>query len=446
MQSGAMMRLVVASLMIVLATTSSCAVAQDSGTPGPTVRQDPVAPESAVGPRPAPEQPDRSAPDVYFVPRRIASDGTGDTTDALQSWLDALPARSIAVFDQSTTREGWTAGTDGANSVYRLKRSLSIDKPVTLWGYGAQLFFDGSGKDVWSGGIHLTGRSAAGSKVLGFEIRGNGNHGGTRRAWSGEEGEVPPGIALIGRVRDVEIADTYIHNMRGDGIYKDAWPDFRPNTTSGGFWIHHNKISRTGRQGIVTNLGGPTDRNDFGWKIEYNMLHDVALYPIDAEDAQSTSEYLRGVFILDNSFERWNWEAFAPFNNRCHAISFTYKAGPDGATRVLGDISDVYIQRNTFGAGEGCMGFGGDDHPAVGDPNGGTIILRDQDPRVVSVPKSNIVITGNVWNVSKPQQRGPFASVADCRDLVVADNGIQGEMDLTTFRCAEVTESGNSVR
>lgn len=439
-----MMRMVVASLMIVLATTPSCAVAQDPASSGPTVRQDPGTPGSAVGPRPAPAMPDRRHPDVYLVPRGIASDGTGDATNALQSWLDSLPARSTAVFDRSTTREGWTAGTDGAHVVYRLTRSLRIDKPVTLWGYGAQLFFDGAGNDVWSGGVHVTGLAAAGTKVLGFEIRGNGNHGATRRAWSGDEGEVPPGIALIGRVRDVEIADTYIRDTRGDGIYKDAWPDFRPNTVSGGFWIHHNKISRTGRQGIVTSLGGPTGRNAFGWRIEFNMIQDVALYPIDAEDAQSTSEYLRGVFILDNIFERWNWEAFAPFNNRCHAISFTYKAGPDGDTRVIGDISDIHIQRNTFGVGEGCMGFGGDDHHAVGDPNGGTILLRDQDPRVVSVSKSNIVITDNVWNVSRAQQAGPFVSVADCRDLVVADNDIQRTMVLTTFRCTQVTDSGNS--
>ena len=132
--SVAIMRMVVSLLMIVLATTPSCAVAQDPASSGPAVRQDPGTPESAVGPRPAPAMPDRRQPDVYLVPRGIASDGTGDATNALQSWLDMLPAHSIAVFDRSTTREGWTAGTDAAHVVYRLTRFLRNSTNPSLFG------------------------------------------------------------------------------------------------------------------------------------------------------------------------------------------------------------------------------------------------------------------------------------------------------------------------
>ena len=90
--SVAIMRMVVSLLMIVLATTPSCAVDQDPASSGTTVRQDPGTPGSAVGPRPAPAMPDRRHPDVYLVPRGIASDGTGDATNALQSGLGFAPS------------------------------------------------------------------------------------------------------------------------------------------------------------------------------------------------------------------------------------------------------------------------------------------------------------------------------------------------------------------
>ena len=432
------MRTTAAVLGIVIAVVGGCA--EPRVEPATTAaRSDSSRP---VGPRPAPPTPSLDDPGVFVVPASINDEGMGNVARELQAWLDSLPDGSTAVIGRSLGSGEWTAGIDDARSTYRLTSALRLNQPLTLWGYGSRLLFAGKGTDVWSGGI-LVSAAASGSTVRGFEIAGNASHGGTRSAWSGEEGEAPHGIALLGPVKDVEIADNYIHDTKGDGIYKDAWPEFRPNTNSGGFWIHHNRIARTGRQGIVANLGGPTKLRDYGWRIERNQLHDIALYPIDAEDARSTQEFLLGIYVEDNDFQRWNWEAEASFNNRCHAISFTLKAGPDGDVHVIGSISDVYIRRNRFGSGDGCMGFGGDEHAAVGDPDGGTIILRMHDRSVISAPKSNVVIADNVWDVSAAQGTGPFASIADCEGLEVIGNDIEGSMELTTYRCLDVVDRDN---
>jgi hypothetical protein len=90
------------------------------------------------------------------------------------------------------------------------------------------------------------------------------------------------------------------------------------------------------------------------------------------------------------------------------------------------------------------MGFGGDDHAAVGDPNGGTILMRVHDRSVISAPKTNVTISDNTWDVSAAQARGPYATIADCDNLVVRDNDTQGSMTLTSYRCTNVMESGNS--
>ena len=281
-------------------------------------------------------------------------------------------------------------------------------------------------------GVRLGGeRRHGGSRVFGFEIKGDNTPSGTFHAWDGLPGERPHGISLFGDVKDIEIADCYIHHTRGDAIYKNSWAAF---TVAGGYWIHHNWLSMTGRQGIANGVGRPTAINDFGWKIEWNRFWDIGLYPIDAEDSRTQANLLSGVYIDFNDFRRWNWQSYTPaFNNRCYAISFGYKLGPEGDRHVLGSISDVYIRRNTFGDSEGCMGFGGDYIPS--DPNGATINMR-LGSQNISTPKTGVFILDNVWKVRNDQALpgSKYAFVWDCKGLTVQGNVFQGSIVLSKNR------------
>jgi hypothetical protein len=337
---------------------------------------------------------------------------------ALQGWLDGLPSGATAIIAPGT---------------YVLTTALRIAKPVTLWGYGAKLQFNGTGTSETSGGLYVT---ASDVRILGVEIAGNATKGATKSAWSGEPGERPHGISLIGKVRDIEIADTYIHDVKGDGIYKSAWTAHESDTTSGGFWVHHNRISRTGRQGIVNNLGVPTSKNPYGWKIERNELWDIALYPVDAEDSKDTGQRLDTVIVADNDFLNWNWEANASFNNRAHAIYVGYKAGPDGEAHVAGRTDHIHVLRNTFRGGP--MGFGGVGHADQCDPNGGVVQIRTNSPTIPNAPKNDVRIEGNLVNVPQALRCGRFATVADANGVVISGNTFPG-MTVQVLRSTNVS-------
>ena len=395
---------------------------------------------ASTGPQPASYTPDSTDVGVYVLPSSIADDGTGDVAAAIQSYLAGVPAGSLVMFDQTESHTGWTAG-DTPNSTYRTLSSINVTKPLTLWGYGSKVVSASIVSSESAGGFYLTS-GASGSVIVGFEMEGaNGSVSGTDTAYTGQTGERPHAVTMAGDgIKDVEIADCYMHHQCGDGIYKSAWTSNDPHTDVGGYWVHHNKIALTGRQGIVCNIGAPTSLNAFGWKIEWNELHDIALYPIDAEDSRSIANSLVGVYINDNEFARWNWEANATFNNRAHCISIGYDDGPDGNAHVIGTVDDMYIVDNTFGlgAGDGPQGFGGIGDADQCDPDGAPIQIRLNSSANVSVSKTNINVTGNVCDVDVALQCGPFITVADA-DGVVLDGNTYPGMTVTTYRCTNVT-------
>jgi len=394
---------------------------------------------TATGPQPAPYTPDTGDADVYVLPGSIADDGTGDQTSAITSYLNSLPNDSIVMFDQTESHTSWTAG-DTPNSVYRCLSAIRPTKRLTLWGFGSKILWASTGTGLTDGGIYLDSNANDGTKILGFHMLGTNTASGTHTAHTDTLGQAPHGVALIDRaIKDVEVADCLIEYMIGDCIYKSAWPEV-PQDDVGGYWIHHNRLQMTGRQGITCNVGSPTVTNDYGWKIEWNEIWDIGLYPIDAEDSRRTANALEETYIEDNDFRRWNWEAEASFNNRAHVISIGYKPGPDGDQHVIGTFDGFYVRRNTFGAGagDGPQGFGGIGDDDQCDPDGGVIQLRLNGSGTTSVDKTGIVIEDNTCDVDVALQCGRFISIGDSDGAYLNDNIYPG-MTVQELRSTNTT-------
>jgi hypothetical protein len=410
-----------------------------SPTPAPTPT--PPPPVNVAGPRAAPATPTGST--VYTVPAQFLDNGSTDQGTAITNWMNTLPVGSTIVFAQSDP-VGFRHGVNAPISTYRTSLGLKPNKRFILWGYGARIRITGtsSGSDA---GIYLPGSANTGTEIYGFEIAGSSTVAATTHAWSGQSGERPHGVSLIGDVGNVTVADVWVHDVHGDAIYKPGGTSVVPN--AGGFWIHHNLLERTGRQGIVINVGVPTSARAYGWKIEWNILRDIALMPIDAEDSRTTSNHLQGLIIDDNLIYRYNWEGeTTSFNNRCHAIAVIY--GTTGTYLIGSPISDVEIKRNTFGnfsqGGDGCMGFGGKFGPQQPAPDVDSPTIRFYSGATTTqVLKDNVVITDNVWDMSTNVGKNPWLRINTCSDRTVTGNDVPTGSSFSTPNCTNTTINNN---
>jgi hypothetical protein len=296
----------------------------------------------------------------------------------------------------------------------------------------------GNGSASSQSGVYLSGSANDGTKVYGFDILGNDPYVATSSAHQSAT-QSSMGVALYGNVRDIEMADLWVHDVWGDAIYRNASAAY---PTSGGYWVHHCLLERTGRQGVTWNIGVPGSVNAFGWKIEWNIIRDIALYPLDAEDSRTTGNYLDTVYIDDNDVYKYNWQGVIGNSFRCHAVSNNYNSSE------IGYVRNVYIRRNRFGndseavgtAAGACMGFAGEVGPSTPPPDPASQTIFSND----TAPKSNWVITDNTWDVPSAQTDQPWLALRSVNGLIVTGNDVPNPTKYTLTSCTDVTFSGNT--
>jgi hypothetical protein len=262
-------------------------------------------------------------------------------------------------------------------ATFRLGSRLEIQgrRNLTLWGYQATLLPDGAAELYDSTAIRVSDSRGVG--ILGFRIRGENEDAGTREAHH-PDGQFAMGIALAGGAESVEIADNHISHTFGDGVFLYA-PDKPVNKDVD---IHHNLIELTGRQGIVANEGERIT-------LASNVIRDVALAPVDAEDQRGATADLTELHVLDNHIERWNW--FDGGDDRFytpHAFQADYDSDEIRAIR------GVRIERNVL--------QGGDAEPIRVERSDGVITMWGD------VLKEGVYIRDNLFELP-PEQRVGWA-------------------------------------
>jgi hypothetical protein len=363
-------------------------------TPSPTPTSAPSS-QTGVGPRSTPPTPSGN-----IVPSSIDKTGTTDVTSALQSWINSQPNGTAA----SPTILIFPSG-----AIYKMNGGLRIDNKsyITLWGYGSTLRPMGNGSTTGNSGFRL--QNSSNLKILGFRIKGANDAAGTANAY-GVNGEFSMGVALMDNSDDVEIADNWISNVFGDGVYISYSPTGYPDRYN----IHHNLIELTGRQGIVPDSG-------IDGKIEWNIIRDSAMSAIDAEDARG-GVILGPLYIRNNLIDRWAWYG----GYTCHAIVMDYK------NTYLISMSNIYIENNTLQGG--CMA-----------PSGTNAYPQAQDADISmwgDMPKSNIYIRNNTFNLPSNQKSGWAIRLNNVNGGQVTGNVIPGQT-VQCPTCYNVTITNN---
>lgn len=341
-----------------------------------------------AGPRAAP-----STPEGIAVPSRIDGTGQSDVSRALQRWLDSLPdgtasAPTIAIFP--------------SGSSYRVETAIELRgrRNLVLWGYGATLLPAGPSELYESSAVRVW--DSRDIRILGFRIRGENELAGTPKAY-GEGGEFAMGIALASDSDRIEIADNHISHTYGDGIFLYT-PD-RP--TNDDVDIHFNLVELTGRQGIVVNEG---NRIDLAW----NVIRDVALAPVDAEDQRGATAPLVDFTVRENLIDSWSW--FDGGGDRYytpHAIQADYDASS------IKEMRDIFIERNVI--------MGGDTEPIRVRPRDGVISLWGD------ALKEGLYIRDNVFDLPDDQRTGFAVRARNVTGGAISGNWFPGQ----TIECID---------
>jgi hypothetical protein len=349
-------------------------------TSGPT----PTPSQGGLGPRPAPSEPTQN---VYIVPNSI--DGTGNTevSSQLLQFINSVPNGSNGSYNIIRFPAG---------KIYRLNYALDIQNKsyITFWGYEtsnqpkAKLIANANAGDGLPGShnrsVFRTGignQAAHHIKFLGFEVEGRNSKAGTYEAapWTGNGGnEAWHFINSWGAVTDIEVADTYVHNMYSDAISILPDPVYFPNNQPDRWSIHHNRFEGMGRQGISTGAG-----DDHSYT--HNIIRDAGLNSIDFEDSFNEwngtvlGRTVRRLNISDNLFENWAWgirvDDYLATGNPSYgnltnwnlpsgvfffagAIHYTFTGiGQSGIGNSMSISDDIKIERNLFKGGP--RGIGG---------------------------------------------------------------------------------------
>ncbi len=358
-----------------------------ASTPTQSLTPTPV-PSLGLGPRPAPQ-----TPSGITVPSNIDSTGNTDVSTALQNWVNQQPNGSTLIFP--------------SGAIYRMSIGINLTdrSNLTLWGYGARINAVGSGSSTKASGIYL--KRSNNIKIFGFRIRGTNELAGTANAY-GVGGEFAMGIIGYDNSNNIDIADNTIDHVFGDGIYFST----NQNPNHDNWNIHHNLIELTGRQGIVPDSG----RDIY---IERNIIRDIAMSSIDAEDERLNlyggEASLERMYVRNNLFERWMWFGTPERYYTCHAFPMDYSAGN------LASMHDIYIEDNTFTGG--CVG------------PGNTFQQSNTDADISmwgGMPKSNIYIRRNVFNLPINQRSGWVIRLNNVSGGEVTGNTIPGQ----TVQCS----------
>ena len=375
-----------------------------------------------AGPRAAP-----ALPATYVVvPASVPSNGT-DCSAAMQSFIDSVPDGSTIVFDK-------TLG--GAGTTYTMSTGIMVRtrEDLTFWGYGATI--DITRTDGANAGAPFTVRSGSdGITILGFELQGRNTPLDFLRLHTFIPYEGGAGVRIL-VARNVTVQDCRIHNLNGDGIYVSGEyitevGEFDSGgkgwSTIGPFDFSHNHIFQMGRQGIVPNWG---TRYDITW----NLIEDVAAWPVDTEDGEDIRRVFGEVYVTDNIFRRWNWWA----NYVPRAINVSHDTA-----QVL-PMTRYEILRNRWEYG--AQGYGNPDSGILPSYSSQYWISFWGSGGKTAVKVANMVVSDNVA-ASIPANQLTTSNgamrVQNVTNLTVTDNTFLGLHILHVRTSGTVTISGN---
>jgi hypothetical protein len=246
---------------------------------------------SSVAPQPA------GSVSAVIVPASIDASGTEDVTEALNTFIAAVPDGSRIDFD--------------AGGEYRMSRGLEVSgkRGLVFEGNGATLAMAGSDRSV----LAIEGSSDI--VVRNLSIEGDNADAGTADAYHPDGQEFSHGIAVRGS-HGVEIVDVEITDVWGDGIFigvrGTAYADW-----SSGVWIHDCTIERNGRMGIVVNAG----RDVIVERVGFDEIA-ISVFDIEPDEAAEGAE---DVTFRDNTVGSYG------LTNR-YGASLLEASGLDGAT------------------------------------------------------------------------------------------------------------------
>ena len=159
------------------------------------------------------------------IPSTIDATGVTDVSAALNAFIKSVPNGSVINFPSSAT--------------YLLSTYIHADgQNIVLQGNGATLKSAGGYQSANS--LIETGGSNIG--VYNFNLVGASPTPGVYIPGQ----EYAYGVLVYG-ANNVEIANTTISNVYGDGVNVDDWSD--------GVWLHNSTINRPGRSGFVVLAG-----------------------------------------------------------------------------------------------------------------------------------------------------------------------------------------------
>ena len=293
---------------------------------------------------------------TYSVPASIDATGGTDVTRALQAFLDRVPHHSEIDFP--------------AGAKYRIEGTLRVvaRNDLVIDGHGATFFATqptaSRTRSQWSFG------DDSNLEVANMTIRGANKNAGVSDGAYVEALEAQHGINIVGgeriNVHNVDITDTY-----GDFIFIGR----SPAPVSGhprDVHIHDNVLNRNGRMGItVADATGVT--------IDHNTISNTRRATIDLEP-YAASQIVRNISITDNQI---------------NAGRLFFVAG-----HGMGDVSDVFVTRNTLHAHS--MG----------------VDMVAPDGRL----RHNVEFTGNVSDTANATPRGAVMRFFNYDGVIVRDN------------------------
>jgi hypothetical protein len=362
---------------------------------------------------------------VKYVPASVAADA--DPAAALQTWLmsstnvpdGTASVPTIVVFDSSGGGTTWGSGT-----TYNLNKRIQMGTVgvtrnyIQLWMYNVRFNQSRtsaiSGDDRYSAFFNFRYGGIKGWRFFGGEFNGPNNlyHSWNTRSAGSEYGHA---ISIWAAWTDIQVMDTYIHNICGDAIYTSSGgpaqttQDWAGTGKPIGLEIAYNHIDGTGRQGITPNHGQQIN-------IHHNIIEYVAIYPIDAEDespGNGTWQVFKDVSITDNIIRNWGVYITQSTIWEPAAISFR---------RVVGDefyspIQNFTISRNRFEGGAFGSGNPTAEAYMASQPGGTswTVAAFNGYGAVIkfkpnSMRYENVVVTENVFDLPADQDKSRSTS------------------------------------
>jgi hypothetical protein len=440
--------------------------------------QPPPNPPSAYGPRYAfygagpsgnfPTWPTGS--NVKYAPASIRT--ASNVAGALSQWINAQPNGSIIVLDSSGGTSGYGAGTE-----YVLQDILWVSgggsspgvntttpRTFTIWGYNTRikdlhefrlspLYGD---MDAYRSTMLFSAGGFLDCQLLGLEVVGHNTGGGTFacRAYGSEGNHA----MIIMSYNNFLVQDCWFHNVGGELINLSQAPlgTWGNYVWSWGRWprymnIKNNLLEKNGRMGIATQQG------EF-ILIEKNIIRDIALGTIDAEDHVETVvapyRQVAGLTVQDNLFDSWNWHINT--NNQNYWAQWMMQGVH------VNDGMDFYrdwvFRRNEYRGGHRGVGYAPSEQAFWGYviyPRGPSGVRLGVVPApwqlgTATFPHTNLTIENEVSYLAADQTNGAAWFVGNWGgNVFIRNNNFQGMpihvMNLAPGAVTDFSGNGSSV-